>query len=164
MIYFAPDYSYLKTDPGISPWLFLAGSIENGKARDWQAEATELAVKDGWTILNPRRTDWNWAWEQSIHNPKFKQQVDWELDSLHAADAILMYYDPNTKGPISLMETGLFARSGKMVVVCPEGFWRKGNVDILCERENIPQAFDIPAAITMLTRHQRLKGKLLRTE
>jgi hypothetical protein len=48
-----------------------------------------------------------------------------------------MYFDPNTKSPISLLELGLFAKSGKMIVCCPNGFWRKGNVDIVAQRHGI---------------------------
>jgi hypothetical protein len=54
-----------------------------------------------------------------------------------------MVFDPNTKSPISLLELGLHASSEKMVVICPEGFWRKGNVDIVCEKHNIKQVKDI---------------------
>jgi hypothetical protein len=32
----------------------------------------------------------------------------------------------------------LFARSGKLLVCCPEGFWRKGNVEIVCARYGVP--------------------------
>ncbi len=40
--------------------IFLAGSIEMGKAVDWQTELTnKLADLDKVTILNPRRDDWN---------------------------------------------------------------------------------------------------------
>jgi hypothetical protein len=49
-----------------------------------------------------------------------------------------MYFSPETKSPISLLELGLYANSGKLVVYCPEGFWRKGNVDIVCEKYFIP--------------------------
>jgi hypothetical protein len=49
-----------------------------------------------------------------------------------------MYFDPNTKSPISLLELGLFASSKKLIVCCPDGFWRKGNVRIVCELYNIP--------------------------
>ena len=49
-----------------------------------------------------------------------------------------MYFDPNTTSPISLLELGLHAKSKKMIVCCPEGFWRKGNVDIVCENFYIP--------------------------
>jgi hypothetical protein len=50
-----------------------------------------------------------------------------------------MYFDENTKSPISLLELGLYASSGKMIVYCPEGFWRKGNVDIVAQRYDITQ-------------------------
>ena len=49
-----------------------------------------------------------------------------------------MYFSPETKSPISLLELGLYATSGKMIVCCPDGFWRKGNVEIVCEKYEIP--------------------------
>ena len=49
-----------------------------------------------------------------------------------------MYFDPNTKSPISLLELGLYATSKKLHVICPKGFWRKGNVDIICKKYDIP--------------------------
>jgi len=36
-----------------------------------------------------------------------------------------------------MLELGLYANSGKMVVCCPDGFWRKWNIDIVCENHNI---------------------------
>ena len=51
---------------------------------------------------------------------------------------IAMYFAPRTKAPITLLELGLAARSGKAVVCCPAGFWRKGNVDVVCRRYSIP--------------------------
>ena len=41
--------------------------------------------------------------------------------------------------PITLLELGIHAKSRKLIVYCPEGFWRKGNVDIVCEKYNIKQ-------------------------
>lgn len=38
-----------------------------------------------------------------------------------------------------MMELGLFANSGKLMVCCEDGFWRKGNVDIVCKRKGIDQ-------------------------
>lgn len=119
--------------------IFLAGSIELGKAKMWQAEI-ETRLKDvPVDIFNPRRDNWDWSTEQSANNPIFREQVLWELNALEEADYILMVFDPNTKSPISLMELGLFAHSKRMIVVCPEGFWRKGNVDIVCQKFNILQ-------------------------
>lgn len=130
--------------------IFLAGSIEMGKATLWQnAFAESLSrhfqgsnVKDKnepFIFLNPRRSDWDNGWSQDIENPQFYQQVNWELDALEKATHIVMYLEPGTMSPISLLELGLFAQTGKLLVVCPEGFWRKGNVDIVCNRYNVKQ-------------------------
>jgi hypothetical protein len=32
----------------------------------------------------------------------------------------------------------LFAKSGKLLVCCPEGYWRRGNVEVVCARYQIP--------------------------
>jgi hypothetical protein len=66
------------------------------------------------------------------------EQVSWELDMLDAADVVVMYLAPGTKSPVSLLELGLWARSGKLKVCCPEGFWRRGNVEVVCQRHQIP--------------------------
>jgi hypothetical protein len=76
---------------------------------------------------------------QSKTDPNFREQVEWELTALEKADLIAMYFDPATKSPVSLLELGLFARTGKMIVCCPEGFWRKANVDIVCENYGVKQ-------------------------
>lgn len=118
--------------------VFLAGSIEMGVAENWQDKvATHFHVL-GLDVLNPRRDDWDSSWKQEYENPQFFQQVTWELNALEQCDLIIMYFDPSTKSPISLLELGLFARSGKLHVVCPEGFWRKGNVEVVCNYYNIP--------------------------
>lgn len=118
--------------------IFLAGSIEMGSAEDWQSELASRLLVD-FNVFNPRRDEWDPSWEQKFETPHFSQQVRWELDALDKADIILIYFSPNTKSPISLLELGLYASSGKVHVVCPEGFWRKGNVDIVCNTYNIPQ-------------------------
>jgi hypothetical protein len=138
------------------PSVFLAGSIEMGVARHWQDEFTaelQILFPDEGVILNPRRVEWDSSWEQKEDNPKFAEQVNWELDALDRCGHIVMYFDPNTKSPISLLELGLYASSGKLLVCCPEGFWRKGNVDIVCTRYNIPKVSSLKeAAIYIATR------------
>lgn len=122
--------------------IFLGGSIEMGKAEDWQHYA--VAFIDIHTsgkdiiIYNPRRKDWDPSWVQSKDNPKFREQVEWEREALEKCTHILMHLEPGTMSPISLMEIGEHCRSSKMVVVCSNKFYRKGNVDILCEYYNIP--------------------------
>jgi len=119
--------------------VFLAGSIEMGTAENWQDKVIDgLSIHHRIAFLNPRRDDWDSTWTQDLNNPQFYDQVTWELNMLNKADIIVMYFDPNTKSPISLLELGLYAGSGKLIVCCPDGFWRKGNVDIVCQRFNIP--------------------------
>lgn len=127
--------------------IFLAGSIEMGVAENWQNRIIGELKDISGILLNPRRNDWDSSWEQTKDNLQFKQQVEWELNSLEVSDTIIMYFDPNAKSPISLLEFGLYAQSGKLLVVCPEGFWRKGNVDIVCEKYGIPQFADIESLI-----------------
>jgi hypothetical protein len=118
--------------------VFLAGSIEMGVAENWQDRVGKFFHDLGYDVFNPRREEWDSSWEQNFENPQFYQQVTWELNALENADLIIMYFDPSTKSPISLLELGLFARSGKLRVVCPDGFWRKGNVEITCNYYKIP--------------------------
>lgn len=136
MVY-TPPYNIAERDHS-KPTIFLAGSIELGVAVDWQSDMIDFMRDLNINIFNPRRPDWDSTWEQDYSNPHFSQQVKWELNALRVSDMILMYFDPNTKSPISLLELGLFANSGKIHVICPTGFWRKGNVDIVCDEYNIP--------------------------
>lgn len=127
--------------------VFLAGSIEMGKAEDWQTKVTNALSELNVTILNPRRDDWDSSWTQEIENDQFREQVQWELSAMEQADLILMYFDKDTKSPITLMELGLHAQSDKLVVCCPKGFWRKGNVDIVCKRYGIQTVDNIDQLI-----------------
>lgn len=61
--------------------IFLAGSIEMGKAIDWQTKVTEALKNHDITILNPRRDDWDSSWKPTIDDPKFREQVEWELQA-----------------------------------------------------------------------------------
>jgi hypothetical protein len=121
------------------PIIFLAGSIEQGTAEDWQAEIGAACQDLGVVFLNPRRDTWDSSWEQHMDNPQFRQQVEWELDGLERAAMIIFYFAPHTRSPVTLLELGLHASTGKAVVCCPDGFWRKGNVDITCHRYGVPQ-------------------------
>lgn len=123
--------------------VFLAGSIEMGKAEDWQTKVQDsLNDLHYITILNPRRDDWDSSWVQSIENDKFREQVNWELYGIENANLVAMYFSPGTMSPISLLELGLRInnqQSKKIVVCCPKGYERKGNVDIVCKRHSVPQ-------------------------
>lgn len=141
--------------------VFLAGSIEGGKAFNWQEVLEKLLKDQPIVILNPRRDAWDASWEQKITNPMFKGQVDWELDGQEKADVIAMVFDSTTKSPITLLELGLFAKTGKLVVFCPDGFWRKGNVDIVCERYGIKQVNTIEALVNEIISGYKSNANML---
>ena len=125
------------------PRVFLGGSIGMGTAPDWQAKLNGGLSDMDVVILNPRRPDWNPAWKPQASEPEFRRQVEWELAALEASDVIVMYFTPGTQSPISLLEMGLHARSGKLIVLAPDGFWRKGNVDITAEVYGVRQVSDL---------------------
>ncbi len=136
--------------------IFLAGSIEMGAAELWQDRVAALLKDTHWTLLNPRRDDWDSSWEQSINNPQFCEQVQWELQGIEDSEYVLLYFDPKTKSPITLLELGYVAGidSQKLLVVCPEGYWRKGNVDVVCDRYRIKQFTSLEKAVEVLLRHK----------
>lgn len=138
------------------PWpssgrkVFLAGSIEMDRAVRWQDEIIASLEDTDLVLLNPRRQHWDNDLRQDIQEMAFKEQVVWELEGLEVAEAIVMYFDPATKSPISLLELGLHATGGKLIVCCPSGFWRQGNVAIVCERYGIPMVDDIAGMVQAL--------------
>ena len=117
--------------------IFLAGAIDMGAAEDWQ-EKISIALADlDVCLLNPRRTDWDSSWKQEKDNPQFREQVEWEQYGLNDADLIVVVFTKDSKAPITLFELGLHIMDNVMVC-CPTGFYRKGNVDIVCEGWNVP--------------------------
>ena len=114
--------------------VFLAGTIDMGNSSDWQSKVAERfeAVGGKWLLFNPRQKHWD-----ASKTGEIDYQVNWELEHLEASDLIIMNILETSKSPISLLEMGLFARSGKMYVVCPRGFYRYDNVRITCKHYGI---------------------------
>lgn len=115
--------------------VFLAVTIDMGNSRDWQKDIYErFSEMDGRYILfNPRQENWD-----ASRPGEMDYQVRWELDHLEEADIILMYILGTSKSPISLLEMGLHAKEGKMVVICEEDFYRYDNVRITCDYYDVP--------------------------
>lgn len=132
--------------------VFLAGTIDMGKGEDWQKTAEEMfAAGDGnWILYNPRQAHWD-----PTREGEMDYQVNWELEHLEAADVILMNFLPGSQSPITLLELGLHAKSGKLRVVCPEGFYRYDNVRITCARYGIPLYPTLSDAIAAIQGEKR---------
>lgn len=132
--------------------IFLSGSIEMGAAEQWQERVVGMFKDTGYTLLNPRRDDWDSSWKQSLDDDRFVEQVQWELQGLESCDAALVYFAPDTKAPITLLELGYLAalKPDLTAVVCPPDFYRKGNVDVLCDRLGIRQFDTLEHAVEHL--------------
>src|SRR5436305_2255647 len=137
---------------GRTPSVFLAGSIEMGQAEDWQTRLAHHLGDLDVVLLNPRRDEWDSSWEQSIDNPPFRGQVEWELEGLERATLVAMYFAPATRAPVTLLELGLCARSGRLLVACPAGYWRRGNVEVVCRRYGVPLAASLPELVAEVRR------------
>ncbi len=129
--------------------VFLAGSIEQGKADDWQSKVIEGLKDTEIDILNPRRDNWDASWKQDINEPAFRQQVIWELTGIHLARLTAAVFLKNTYSPITLLELGLLApnKSSQTIVYCHNDFWRKGNIDIVCSWYGIKMVPSLDALI-----------------
>ena len=129
--------------------VFLAGTIDMGSGVDWQKDVAELFDKapGNWVLFNPRQEFWDPSRENEMD-----YQVNWELSHLEDADFILMNFLPGSKSPITLLELGLFAKSGKLYVVCTDGFYRYDNVRITCAKYGVPVYASLTEAIGEIIR------------
>lgn len=135
--------------------IFQAGSINMGGAREWQKEMADKLKDEDIILFNPRRTDWDSSWEQSIENKQFREQVEWELNALEEADLIVYYFDDKGgESPITLLELGLHINDN-IIVCCPEGYPKKGNVDIVCKKYNIKQVDTLDELVNEVKEHPK---------
>jgi hypothetical protein len=122
-----------------SPTLFLSGTISPPPT--WQSTLSASLSHLPITILNPLRPDWDSSWKEDLSDTRFVKQVNWELNGLEKADVVAIYFGPEAKAPITLLELGLVVRekeNGKKVMVCcPEGYWKRGNVQIVCGKAGV---------------------------
>jgi hypothetical protein len=117
------------------PSVILYGGIQPEPA--WQSSLAASLSDLPIDILDPRRDDWDSSWIEDMSFPKFKEQVEWEMDHARIADVIVFYFPPGALTPVALLELGMHAGTGKAVVCCPEGFYKRGNVQIVCLRYGI---------------------------
>jgi hypothetical protein len=146
------------------PSVFLGGTIDMGNSEDWQKFIVESLTKLDWDgiIYNPRRDDWDSSWEQTLENKNFAEQLSWENDHQKLAGLNVYYFAPGSKSPITLMELGEFGkyetsfedRPNDVVVCCPEGYWRKGNVDFFCMKYQIRQVASLDLLALCINGHR----------
>lgn len=106
--------------------VFLAGTIDMGNSEDWQTEVIARIDGPNIKIANPRNLI------APANSDEIDFQIRWELYHIRKSDVIFMYFAPNSKSPITLLELGLVLGmpEKKLVVVCPKQFYRHQNVKV----------------------------------
>ena len=132
--------------------IFLAGSTNTGSqatdaATDWRKTVSESLADRPITIYNPYRADWDSSWREDIYFTPFREQLEWELDMQEKADLVVVHFEADAEAQLSLLEFGIWVRApGKTVVVCPDGFSKKGNVQVVCKRFDV-EMLDTPEQV-----------------
>ena len=136
MVYEVKPHDEEPTVTGRVLRIFLAGTIDMGDSVDWQRDFVNW-LKDTFTlgtyiVYNPRRDEWIEGGKKELD-----YQVKWELNHLEASDMIIMNILGTSKSPITLLELGLFAKTGKLTVCCEPEFYRYDNVKAVCDRYSV---------------------------
>lgn len=113
-----------------SKTVFLAGTIDNGDSFNWQEDIINRCKDLDVTFYNPRKKQWT--------DNQLEYQIKWEQEYLDNSDIIIMCLLDDSKSPISLLELGLYAQSGRLIVFCNPEFYRYTNVKLTCQKYNIP--------------------------
>lgn len=131
--------------------IFLAGSIEMGKAERWQDKVVNTFQDyTNLDFFNPRRDDWDSSWKQDIIDTNFRNQVEWEVRNLQSADIVFCYIDPTTMSPVTLFEIGMMCQTNKLILCAPKGYWRHGNLQVYSKLFNFPLVETFEAGIELL--------------
>lgn len=151
MLYYAPQNMPEPTEDSL-PSVFLAGTIDMSNSADWQDRAQSRLLRERFTVCNPRRPDWDSSWVQTIETPQFREQVEWELNHIDLCDFVFFHFAEGSKSPVTMLELGICTHkpASRIIVSCPPGFWRKGNIDIVCARVDISVYTDMEQALEAL--------------
>ncbi|KAH8804646.1 hypothetical protein F5884DRAFT_859267 [Xylogone sp. PMI_703] len=139
--------------------IFLAGSIST-----WRSSLFKHFSNHPITFLDPYRPDWDSTWKEDIECEKFRTQTQWELDMQDKATLVAFWFQPETLAPVSLLELGLVLgkrgsnASREVVVMCPEKYWKRGNVQVVCHRYGVEVVDSLENLCEALERRLRELG------
>ena len=99
---------------------------------DWQSKFT--------TKLEDLRVDVFCPRYPSSHTvPAPDGLFEWEIDHMSIANVIAFNFISNEDCSSALIALGMYARTDRIIVCCDDEFYKKGDIDALCDREDIPQ-------------------------
>ena len=129
--------------PAVAPFksVFLSGSMDLRESVPWRSRfADEL---EGFLIFDPTQIDFDDTWGTRFADQRFRGLVEWEVRAMLLSNLVAVNFCEHLQSPITLFELGLMATRGpdrRVAVHCPERFWKKGRVEIVCAMFGIYQA------------------------
>jgi hypothetical protein len=142
----------------VLPSIFLAGPSPRGDMRyHWRPEALGILESLGFQgqVFVPLREDGTW-----LGNDVW--QIDWELVHLEAASVIAFWVPRDLvhlPGFTTNVEYGLFVRSGKVVLGCPDTAVKMGYLRHLAYRFNVPLCSTLRHTLVKTIELSRIKYK-----
>jgi len=112
--------------------LFLAGSIDLELPGNWRKSVTS-ALEDYFNFFDPTTLKYN-----SMKDAEWEEHIKWELEAMKSSDLVLINFLENSASPISLVELGLNTMNNKLIVVCPDNFYKRKYIQVLCEYYSTP--------------------------
>lgn len=131
----------IKAKEAHKDYVFLAGSIDLNLDGNWRQEVTDQ-VGDKVHFIDPTISG-----HDAMDDLQMENHINWELDMLNLADKVFLNFLPESKSPISLIELGMYARTSKLIVVCPNAFFKSRYIKTLCKKYKIPLFTTVDTAI-----------------
>lgn len=114
----APQYAVWPTS---LPSVFVGGTIDNGKARNWQRDLVS-SLRDrcpSVVCLNPRRDEWDGG--------DGARQVAWEMYMQRRSDYKVYWFEPKYLSPVTLAGVAMFGDK-RTVVGCSADYAYRENL------------------------------------
>jgi hypothetical protein len=136
------------------PSVFLAGSIEQGKAEDWQVKVAQEIDSDQVIVYNPRRDRWT-----ELDQKQLDDQIMWEQRYLFKSSFGFFYFAPDTTSVVSMLELGQVLESTRysgeasyqFIAVHPK-YFRRENIKFTCGKYGVAVFDSVDMATYFLKR------------
>lgn len=112
--------------------IFLAGSMDINQPYTWRKNVIKTLNSKA-CFLDPTRLDHN-----TMNNIEMENHINWELEALALSDIVFLNFLPTSQSPISLIELGMYVKSTKLLVNCPDQFYQSRYIKALCKKYKVP--------------------------
>ncbi|QBZ65005.1 hypothetical protein PoMZ_06708 [Pyricularia oryzae] len=118
--------------------VYLAGSTPGSGSADWREALVGSLAHLPVTWVDPSRPEWDESWREDYDHEPFREHVKWELDMKRRADLVVVHLAASSRPSDGLLELGEMAGARRRCkVVCENGYQKRGDVVMLCQRHEI---------------------------